>query len=547
MKCVFDLANYMRINQSLAILIIFLFLSGCFSSNSEVVDEDIIIDRFDHDIPLPSYPVCPLGSDCSKANVCSESHSQVGLQPVSKWMASGSSRMLSSPRVVDLDGDNVLDVVVGTGVEELTKGSIVAINGDSGEVMWESNTNDEMFSSAQFSDLTGDGFSDVILGGRGSQLSAINGVNGETIWEFNRNSSEREKWFQFYTGQFIEDQDGDGILDWLTSNGGDPKKAPTEERDGGYMMIISGKTGNVLGVANTPDNRETYMSPVLYRPHPDMELEVLFGTGGETWSGSLWVTSVSDILEGNISESRQIISPPENVTKGVMAPPAIADFNLDGIQDIATATFDGRIVVLDGRNYSTMWSVDIKDYALGGVESAESWATPAVGYFTDDAIPDVISLYVVGTWPQYQDVSTVLIDGANGDIVYLNDSKHFSFASPLAIDFNGDGRDESFIVRSGVAENSEGVSQRFNSGTILDSCTLIETELYNKTELSIGTPVIVDLDSDGYLELISTTTTFYGSNSEIWTVERYDLNSPAPDKITWGAYMGTNYDGIINI
>ena len=83
----------------------------------------------------------------------------------------------------------------------------------------------------------------------------------------------------------------------------------------------------------------------------------------------------------------------------------------------------------------------------------------------------------------------------------------------------------------------------YNSGTILDTCTLQETELFNKSDISIGTPIIVDLDSDGDLEIITTTTTYYGSTTEMWTVERMDLSSKNPDKITWGAYMGTNYDG----
>ena len=60
-------------------------------------------------------------------------------------------------------------------------------------------------------------------------------------------------------------------------------------------MIISGSTGKIIAHADTPDGRETYMSPIVYKPHAEMETEILFGTGGETFNGGLWPTSIEDI------------------------------------------------------------------------------------------------------------------------------------------------------------------------------------------------------------------------------------------------------------
>ena len=239
-----------------------------------------------------------------------------------------------------------------------------------------------MFASAQFTDLDGDTIQDVILGGRLHELLAVSGADGSLIWEFDASNDARENWYQFYTGQFIEDQDSDGVEDWLTANGGDPTAAPATPRDNGYLMIISGATGSVIAVADTPDNRETYMSPLVYRPHPEMELEIIFGTGGETWDGGLWVTSISSIMSGDISSANRIISPIPGISKGIMAPPSIADMNLDGIADIVAGTFDGRLIVIDGRKYSVMWSLDVKEYAAGQPTDAESWASPSIGYFS---------------------------------------------------------------------------------------------------------------------------------------------------------------------
>ena len=72
-----------------------------------------------------------------------------------------------------------------------------------------------------------------------------------------------------------------------------------------------------------------------------------------------------------------------------------------------------------------------------------------------------------------------------------------------------------------------------------------QNELYNRSEVSIGTPTIVDLDLDGNLEMIATTTTGYASPTASWTVTRMELNAITPDYLSWAAYLGTDYDGVL--
>ena len=497
------------------------------------------------DIPLPQSPLCPVGSECAEVHTCNSESVVTSLEHETTWENSGSNRMMSSPHTIDITGDGILDIIVGTGIEQPPTGSIVALDGSSGELLWERNASQEMFASAQFADLNDDSVQDVILGGRLHELLAVSGTDGSLIWEFDASNNARENWYQFYTGQFIDDQDGDGVEDWLTANGGDPTAAPGSPRDNGYLMIISGATGDVIAVADTPDNRETYMSPLLYHPHPEMELEIIFGTGGETWDGGLWVTSISSIMSGDISSANRIISPTPGVSKGIMAPPSIADMNLDGIADIVAGTFDGRLIVIDGRNYSVMWSLDVKEYAAGQPTDAESWASPSIGYFSDDAVPDVAAHFVIGKFPNYHSSFTVLADGQSGELLFSEDTHHTSFTTPLAVDLNDDGRDEVVMVRGAGALFSENEGYIFyNQATILDTCQMNQFELYNRSEMSIGTPTIVDLDGDGDLELISTTTTGYSSTVDQWTITRIDLNATTPENLSWGAYLGTNFDGV---
>lgn len=530
----------MRNNRTTtAILIAVLVLLVVIAPSPDAIEEP----RHVPDVPIPAHPPCPLGSDCATVHTCSP-------QPLpefsTSWTTTGSNRMMSSPHTVELTGDDILDIVVGTGIEETDNGSIIALDGSNGTLLWEISASGEMFASAQFAHLDGDETMDVILGGRNHQLFAISGVDGSVIWQFDSENGEREQWYQFYTGQFIEDQNQDGVLDWLTSNGGDPTKGPTTPRDNGYLMIISGATGEILAVADTPDGRETYMSPLLYQPHPLMETEVLFGTGGETWDGGLWTTSIGAIMNGDITDALRIVHPTPGVAKGVMAPPAIADITLDGIQDLVVSTFDGRLIALDGRNYSEIWVIDVKEHASGGgIIDAESWSSPAIGYFTDDAVPDVFTHYVIGAFPMYTGSTSVLVDGATGQVIWIEDTEHTSFTSPLAVDLDGDSRDEILMIRGAGELFSGNEAYIFhNQASILNSCNLETTELYNRSEMSIGTPTIVDLDQDGDLELISTTTTGYSSTTASWTVTRMELNTSTPDHLSWAAYLGTNYDGV---
>jgi hypothetical protein len=64
-------------------------------------------------------------------------------------------------------------------------------------------------------------------------------------------------------------------------------------------MILSGKTGQVLQWVGTPDQKESYYSPQILTL-PDGSENVLFGTGGESHGGGLYLISLSDLYKGFI-------------------------------------------------------------------------------------------------------------------------------------------------------------------------------------------------------------------------------------------------------
>ena len=124
---------------------------------------------------------------------------------------------LSSPHLVDLNEDEVLDVVMGAGTIEFHKSdsAVIALDGRDGELMWTSDGRDQLFGSAMFKDITDDQIADVLIGGRAAQLKAIDGENGDTIWEYFPGTVDITKSdsgaYNFYIPQFIPDQDNDGL------------------------------------------------------------------------------------------------------------------------------------------------------------------------------------------------------------------------------------------------------------------------------------------------------------------------------------------------
>jgi len=69
----------------------------------------------------------------------------------------------------------------------------------------------------------------------------------------------------------------------------------------GELLVISGRDGRVIRQMTVPDAKESYYSPVIYTKKGGLAV-VVFGTGGETHAGALWVIGLVDILAGNMNE-----------------------------------------------------------------------------------------------------------------------------------------------------------------------------------------------------------------------------------------------------
>ena len=74
-----------------------------------------------------------------------------------------------------------------------------------------------------------------------------------------------------------------------------------EENMFGRIMLFDGRNGSVLSWMPTPDRKEVYYPPqVLWGVDGDQH--VLFGTGGSSTPGSLWVISLMDLYRKRVDK-----------------------------------------------------------------------------------------------------------------------------------------------------------------------------------------------------------------------------------------------------
>lgn len=142
-------------------------------------------------------------------------------------------------------------------------------------------------------------------------------------------------------------------------HGGDPLRKPGERvRNVARLMVISARTGRILSWNYVPDNAESYYSPQLL-VHPDGTLLVMFGTGGETHPGGLYVVSLDGLLRGQLDHNYRAIF--QDCCKGVISPPVLVDINRDEIVDIVLANFNSTVFAFDGLTFDQLWKREFVD------------------------------------------------------------------------------------------------------------------------------------------------------------------------------------------
>lgn len=236
-----------------------------------------------------------------------------------------------------------------------------------------------------------------------------------------------------------------------------------------------------------------------------------------------------DAQTGNIEWSRVSIdrSGPSGVSDGlpdgIVSSPVICDVNQDGVNEIAWGSWDMHVYLVDGRNgedfgaiADSKWPVLVHD---------TNWSSPICADINDDGLHEILIggditenpdafTQTGGLFHVYDRWGRDIVTGFNSFIEFIPGSGDISFlkgkyeeqtiwSSPVVGDLDGDGFLE---IAYGTGLFKDEPSGDFVKIWNHDGSLYLSLTTIGRT---YATPLFADLDNDGYLEIIVTTARGY--------------------------------------
>ncbi|MDD5067214.1 MAG: PQQ-binding-like beta-propeller repeat protein [bacterium] len=216
------------------------------------------------------------------------------------------SPVISTPLVLKINGDEVLDIVVGA-----EDGKLYAFDGDRGWLIWKTKaTKGRFFSTPLAMDINQDGISDLVIGSPENTVYGIDGRTGSKIWEtategpVNSSAVSLDK-----TTFFIGDEQG--TIYKINSRTG--------------RIIASVNTGS--GIVSTPVIINNPIQPLLVVPLQNGTVRTFSSaTLKSAWS---YDTKSQDAFTSS---------------------PAVFDMNNDTSDDLVLTSRNGNVYILNGQN-----------------------------------------------------------------------------------------------------------------------------------------------------------------------------------------------------
>lgn len=303
-----------------------------------------------------------------------------------QWSKAFSLLSTESPvRKFDINGDGADDILFGYGVDDsiqyplehhtgipkcelennsyrelaYCQGGILALDGLSGNTIWQRWTPQIIFSLFCSTDLNNDGHIDCIISGRGGFVLAVDGRNGNTLWHLKTNlfAEKTQIITDLYTVNEIRDLDGDMIVDVLAARV-EEHQSLQENSAAGYIAVISGQSGKVIRTISTPNQEEIYVPLQLYTQIDGTEM-ILVLTGGQTTAGGVYLISLNTIMDS--SKDNNFITVFRNENSGFMVPAIMSDLNEDGVDDIVVSAFNSTVYAFNGQTYNVLWKNTFAD------------------------------------------------------------------------------------------------------------------------------------------------------------------------------------------
>jgi len=336
----------------------------------------------------------------------------------------------ASPTVADVDGDDTLDLVLGT------SGMLYALNGETGETFWHTAVGGDILTCPAIADVDNDARIEVVFGCTDRRVTAVDLETGEPRWSFR---TRRE----VTSSPVIADVQGDGTqeilfgsqdgqLYMLAGRGGKlwwskDLRAPVSASpavadvngDGIMEAFVCADDGNFYAL-NAKDGRVLWSNRVGIRNARSVALAPL--TDEPRW-GAFISAGVMRLMEAG--REKRVWSFSGSGDTCASGSPAIADLNGDGQLDVVFGADDGNVYALAGLTGEKLWEARVSPRV--GVESC-----PAIADVNGDGSPDVLIAS-----PNRR---LFCLDGKTGSPLWSQPLAYQTAGSPVVAEVNRDGK-----------------------------------------------------------------------------------------------------------
>ena len=293
---------------------------------------------------------------------------------VGGWPQNLGNGINSSPAVADVDGDGKPELFVGSGLPNTSAGALWSFRSDGGQ-RFKFNGQDRQFSSPSFQstpaigDVNNDSRADVSVGALALSIWSLDHAGGVN-WNHDADDT-------VFSSPALVDVNGDGFSDIVI--GGDSTPGGTIDNGGGIVRALNGINGQELWRFFT-SNAIVRSSPSVGDIDGDGVADIVVGVGDEP--GGTPGPDSKKVLAFNLNGTMKSGFPV--VTDGItFGSPALADTDGDGILDIIVGTGgSGHSVYIIGGNGGIKKTFD----STGGVVIGSIVA----GDLDGDGVQDVL-------------------------------------------------------------------------------------------------------------------------------------------------------------